>query len=364
MPCVGPAHWFWLLALQVTKEHDFQDAPLFYRFQADEYPNVLNMLRAFDGTARSASAVANSLRRHILAIYSKFLSADGTAVDYASIAKSPEFQEYSRQTVELQGVDLTGLSRDETLALFINVYNALVIHGHVELGKPQGTWARLKFFSNVAYNIGGLTFSLNDIEQGVLRGNKVGPGELRKRFRSTSDPRLRFVMSPMDPRIHFALVCGAKSCPPIKVYAPENVQEALTLAAEAFVEDDHNFRIDEAGRTVTVSRIFSWYKKDFGKDTIDACHWAMQYLPPGKKAAMQRLLNLVGEASSSWGWNCISPAVSLKYFEYNWGSNTGSSAAFAKAKPTAKVPGESGARAGSDSGSGARPQPKAQSNKL
>ncbi len=44
------------------------------------------------------------------------------------------------------------------------------------------------------------------------------------------------VVSPMDPRIHFALVCGAKSCPPIKVYTPTSLQEGLDSATMAFCE--------------------------------------------------------------------------------------------------------------------------------
>lgn len=40
----------------------------------------------------------------------------------------------------------------------------------------------------------------------------------------------------MDPRIHFALVCGAKSCPPIKVYTPTTLQEGLDSATSAFCE--------------------------------------------------------------------------------------------------------------------------------
>ena len=115
-----------------------------------------------------------------------------------------------------------------------------------------------RFFDKVAYNIGGMHLSLNDIEQGILRGNRVGPGEWRKRFRSNSDPRMGLVMDPMDPRIHFALVCGAKSCPPIKLYSPDNVQEALTLAAQAFVEDDGNFHVDEAARVVRTMRMGAW----------------------------------------------------------------------------------------------------------
>jgi hypothetical protein len=40
--------------------------------------------------------------------------------------------------------------------------------------------------------------------------------------------------------------------------SPDNVEEALTLAAEAFLEDDTNFYIDEERKVATLSKIFSW----------------------------------------------------------------------------------------------------------
>ena len=43
----------------------------------------------------------------------------------------------------------------------------------------------------------------------------------------------------MDPRLHFALVCGAKSCPPIKMYTPDNLEEGLNSAADAVCEGEH-----------------------------------------------------------------------------------------------------------------------------
>lgn len=46
-------------------------------------------------------------------------------------------------------------------------------------------------------------------------------------------------MSPVDQRIHFALVCGAKSCPPIKVYDPTSLEEGLESATVAFCEGMH-----------------------------------------------------------------------------------------------------------------------------
>lgn len=45
-----------------------------------------------------------------------------------------------------------------------------------------------------------------------------------------NDPRAAKIACPPDPRIHFALVCGAKSCPPIKLYTPDNLEEGLAAA--------------------------------------------------------------------------------------------------------------------------------------
>lgn len=54
-------------------------------------------------------------------------------------------------TSELQAVDLGALTHNEKLAFFINIYNALVIHGNVTLGKPTSMWSRLQFFKSVRH---------------------------------------------------------------------------------------------------------------------------------------------------------------------------------------------------------------------
>lgn len=56
------------------------------------------------------------------------------------------------------------------------------------------------------------------------------------------------VVTPVDPRIHFALVCGAKSCPPIKLYSPDTLEEGLAAAAEAFIAAD--VEVDKQARKV------------------------------------------------------------------------------------------------------------------
>jgi hypothetical protein len=53
---------------------------------------------------------------------------------------------------------------------------------------------------------------------------------------ATRAGRAAQVVQPLDPRIHFALVCGARSCPPIRVYTEDALEEGLAAAAAAFCE--------------------------------------------------------------------------------------------------------------------------------
>ena len=52
----------------------------------------------------------------------------------------------------------------------------MVTHAFAKVGRPESNLKRDFFFSNISYNIGGLVFSLNDLENGILRGNKRPAG--------------------------------------------------------------------------------------------------------------------------------------------------------------------------------------------
>ena len=97
-------------------------------------------------------------------------------MNYKGIGGSSEFELYRRLTKELVRIQLVTATREEKLAFFINIYNALVIHANVTYGPPSSLWQRYKFFNTVRYIIGGYSYSLQDIENGVLRGNKKGMG--------------------------------------------------------------------------------------------------------------------------------------------------------------------------------------------
>jgi hypothetical protein len=121
---------------------------------------------------------------------------------------------------------------------------------------------RASFYGDVSVDVGGDILSFDDLEHGILRGNTRHPYQLARRF--TTPNRQRLALSRLDPRIHFALNCGANSCPPIKWYTPEGIDRELQLAAMAFCEHDDNVRIDEENRQVHFSKLLHWYQSDFG----------------------------------------------------------------------------------------------------
>lgn len=123
--------------------------------------------------------------------------------------------------------------------------------------------------------------SLDDIEHGILRCNAVQPYALFPRFTS-EDPRRYLSLKKMDARIHFALNCGAKSCPPVRIYTlslltfpfpsyflfhhfakkKENLENGLQKAAVLFIKE--NCKVE--GNEISLSQIFKWYKNDFVSD--------------------------------------------------------------------------------------------------
>ena len=93
-----------------------------------------------------------------------------------------------------------------------------------------------------AYQAGRLTLRGNASPPASflnLLGLKALAARLSPAF-APSDPRRLCSLEKreVDPRIHFALNCGAKSCPAIKVYSPDVLEEGLRGAAEAFCEEE------------------------------------------------------------------------------------------------------------------------------
>ncbi|XP_008401827.1 uncharacterized protein LOC103461279 isoform X2 [Poecilia reticulata] len=266
---------------------------------------LVDWLQTKEGMAAELSLL---LRELILKLFSEHLSADGKSVDYKGMSVDPAFERYCELAIQLQRVELLSLSREEKLAFFINIYNALVIHGYLRLGAPTNMWQRYKFFNYVSYLIGGEVFTLQDIENGVLRGNRKGIAQLLKPF-SKTDPRLQVALPDAEPLIHFALNCGAKGCPPIKTYTPQDIDSQLLTAAEAFLENDDACMVDSGKNEVRLSQIFKWYKADFGGTDEKLLKWVLDHMGDSpKKTSLQDVLS--------------AGKTKVSFLPYDWSSNS------------------------------------------
>jgi hypothetical protein len=233
----------------------------------------------------------------------KFIDPEKGVVHYRTIRGSEEFERYKDLTKGLQLLDLHSLrERNQKLAFWINIYNTVVIHGVIELGLEKSVKELPAFFNRVTYEIGGFRFSLNEMEHGILRGNRRHPYGLLKPF-LRKDPRMKFTITPLDPRIHFALVCGARSCPPIAFYEAERIDSQLQLAAESFINSPQVKILPREG-AVSISKIFKWYKGDFGGNDGALVALLLHFLDGGeKKAFLQENRDKIRIQYQPYDWN-------------------------------------------------------------
>ncbi|XP_076885542.1 uncharacterized protein LOC143535096 [Bidens hawaiensis] len=240
------------------------------------------------------------------AILESYASEDGCNLDYLGISNSEEFRRYVNLMQELQRVDISTLSVSERLAFFLNLHNAMVIHGVISVGHPgSAVIDRRSFNSDFVYIIGGSPYSLTTIVNGVLRNNRRAPYSFTKPFAS-SDKRLELAFPQVNPLIHFGLSKGSKSSPPVRFFTSQGVESELRFAAREFLQRD-GIQINLAKRTVHLTRIFKWFSADFGSEK-EILKWITEFLDASKAGLLSHL-------SSDGG------AVHIVYQDYDWSIN-------------------------------------------
>lgn len=204
-----------------------------------------------------------------------------------------DFGDIQAQLAEASERDLINSlnSENKKKSFWLNIYNAFIqikAKANPEMIKES----RDDFFSKDWISIAGQDLSFDDIEHGMLRHSnwKYGMGYIGAWFPGSFEKSLR--VEEVDYRIHFALNCGAKGCPPIAFYKAEKLDEQLETAAAGFLELNSYYKEDE--NIVEVSKILSWFKGDFG----------------GTDGILEKLkhFNVIPENSKP----------KIKYLDYDW----------------------------------------------
>ncbi|KAF7142118.1 hypothetical protein RHSIM_Rhsim06G0086800 [Rhododendron simsii] len=293
----------------VLDENVFEDGNHLYRF-LDHDPVVMsqchNIPRGItEVKPKPITEISSRLRFLSYAIFEAYTSEDGKHVDYRSIHGSEEFARYLRIVEELQRVDMQDMPREEKLAFFINLFNMMAIHAILVWGHPAGALERRKLLGDFKYVIGGCTYTLSAIQNGILRSNQRPPYNLIKPF-GVKDKRFKVALPYSEPLIHFALVCGNRSGPALRCYSPGNIDKELTEAACIFLRNG-GLIVDLNAKVASVSKILKWYSIDFGKNEVEVLKHAANYLEPDVSEAFLELI--------------ATTQLKVVYQPYDWGLN-------------------------------------------
>lgn len=327
-------------------DHSFGDNRHYFRLHAFHTPSVLNSLRVWTQQSNDVSTayccllcswivpmfaiphltLQTSSQEPINVIFllsrlwgkleSLHITADGL-VDHRTLRHDDFFWKFEDDVCELQKVSMKDMDANTKTAFVINLYNLMIKYAFVKLGIPETDINRLSFYDGVCVNVGGSIFSLNDLEHGILRANKRAPYRVMKQLSLVDSSKKKFSLDKVDPRIHFALNCGAKGCPAVKRYTAEALDEELRLAAMAFCEQDTSVSIDEENNTLGLSKIFHWYMGDFAASKEELPSKVAQYLRGEKKELLDKMI--------------AKGKVAIKFLDYDWGTNDCNYVQFSKA---------------------------------
>ncbi len=175
----------------------------------------------------------------------------------------------------LEATDTAGLSRREQLAFWFNLYNAATVRLILENPGIASIQDIKKPWDQPVVTVMGRTLTLNEIEHGVIR------------------PTAK------DPRIHYAVNCASMGCPNLErePFTGEDLDARLDAAARAYV--NHPRGVSVSNGKVRLSKIYGWYRDDFGKDDAALFDHIRLYAAP----ALAESLKGVKKASSyAYDW--------------------------------------------------------------
>jgi hypothetical protein len=219
---------------------------------------------------------------------------DGS-VNYKALKHDKRLAEYIEI---LRKTDPKTLSGAAELAFWLNVYNAFTLKvmcdnyplkSITDLNSPSGagglvvaTVLKTTIWDKPLVEINGKKYTLNGVENDIIRPKG-------------------------DARVHFAMVCAAKSCPPLRneAFEASKLNEQLEEQGRIFLAQTRKNSFDFTKKTCKLSNIFNWFKGDFEKKGVSVLQYVARFLP--KEQGETLLAN--------------ADKFSVEYSEYDWSIN-------------------------------------------
>lgn len=207
-------------------------------------------------------------------------------VDYNALKATPkDLNAYLDQLAAMRESEFKRWKQQEQIAFLLNAYNAFTLrliidHYPVKSIKDIGTFLKGPWDQPVV-RLFGKTLTLATVEHQILR----------ERY--------------SEPRIHFAMVCAARGCPPLRAeaYQPDALDRQLDDQARQFLAILEKNRVNASERVVYLSPIFKWFAGDFEKKSGSVLAFLRPYFPEEPRHAFEK------------------GGLRIKYTDYDWSLN-------------------------------------------
>lgn len=253
----------------------------------------------------AASGAPDDLHSSYARILQAYVNEEGF-VAYGALANDrSSLDDYVSQLAGISAGGVDGWPEADRVALYLNAYNAFTLaavlnHYPIE---PGGWLTRLRFPASSIRQIDGVWDELEwELAGQRLTLDQIEHEVLRKQF--------------SEPRIHMALVCASKDCPPLRAepYDGSQLDAQLRDQAQLFLRRSSNLRIDSESHSIGLSSIFKWFAGDFligaGGEAVDpelaVRAFVAANLPPERTSIVASILD---------------PTFTLHYLDYDWSLN-------------------------------------------
>ncbi|EPS72452.1 hypothetical protein M569_02303, partial [Genlisea aurea] len=191
----------------------------------------------------------------------------------------------------LEGVNPKKMTREEKLAFWINIHNALVMHAFLAYGIPQNNVRRIFLQMKAAYKVGSRVVSADVIQTSILGCRISRPGQWvrllipsKSKFKA-ADERQAYGIGRPEPLLYFALSSGSHSDPAVRVYNPNKVFQELEAAKEDYIRA--TFGIGKDHR-IHLPKLAECFARDSGLCQGDVLDMIQQSVPDSLRKCIKK----------------------------------------------------------------------------
>ncbi|KAJ5070334.1 ras gtpase-activating protein [Anaeramoeba ignava] len=276
----------------------------------DESCKILNLEAVPFANPRDPNIIAEELVTQIHELYFRHLKMDPKEeiqqkqpetkgrqllfpeCNWEDLKNDPQYIEMKKTSLgELKSIMPQNLDKTKRVAFWLNIHNLMLINAFVENeGPPLVMWEMNRFVTSNKYKVGNLSYSIDDIAQGILRANPKN--FFGARYFKRNDIRRHDCLSTFSPILLFGITSFQLSAPQLFVFKPDNIELQLYRAAQIFIESSVQLKDSTMDPIIWLPTWFKYYKSEFGKNDFDVVNFIVENLKIMQSDLFVKIRNL------------------------------------------------------------------------